>query len=177
MKFNFNKNKRGDVASIIYVVMFLIVIGIVVFFLVDLNSELFTEIENALNNTAGLNGTEAVAQATEFKETNQSRLWDYAFLGIFFGSLIAIGLSAYAVRISPAFYWIYGAISLFVLTMGVVLSNVWQDLATEPEFADTIANFPITNAMLGTYYPLIVTAIIVISMIILFGKPRGMEGT
>jgi hypothetical protein len=33
-----------------------------------------------------------------------------------------------------------------------------------------------TNAILGSYYPLIVVAIIVIGMGILFGKPPGREG-
>jgi len=169
-------NKRADVASIIYVVMFLAIIGIIIFFVVDLNLELFTELETALNES-GYEGTEAMAQATEFKDTNNGRLWDYAFLGIFFGSLAAIGLSAYAVRISPIFYWIYGMISLIVLTLGTILSNLWQELAIEPEFANTLTNFPIMNAILGTYYPLVVTAIMIFAMIILFGKPaRGQEG-
>lgn len=168
-------NKKGDIASIIYVVMFLVIVGIIFFFVVDLNVELFTELQNTLNDS-GYEDTEALDQAVEFKETNQSRLWDYAFLGIFFGSLIAIGLSAYAVRISPIFYWVYAAISLFVLVLGTILSNFWQDLALEPDFADTLVYFPITNALLGTWYPLVVTAIIVISMVILFAKPKGQEG-
>lgn len=163
-------NKRGDVASIIYVVMFLAIVGILIFLIVHLNITLFQEIESTLNDTE-YNDTEAMTQAITFEEKNASSIWDYAFLGIFFGVLIAIALSAYAVRISPIFYWVYGAISLMVLVMGVVLSNLWQGMAAEAEFATTITHFPIMNAMLGTYYPLVVTAIIIVSMVILFGKP------
>lgn len=163
-------NKRADAASIIYVVMFLAIVGIIIFVVTDLNIELFSEIESALNDTE-YNDTEAMTQATTFKEKNQSQIWDYAFLGMFFGVLIAIGLSAYAVRISPIFYWVYGAISLMVLVMGTILSNFWQNMMLEPEYADTLAYFPIMNAMLGSYYPLVVTVIIVVAMVILFGKP------
>lgn len=154
--------------------MFLVIVGVIIFLTSHINIELFVGIEETLNNS-DYSDTEAYTQAVEFRETNQSRLWDYAFLGIFFGSLIAIGLSAYAVRISPIFYWVYGMLALIVLTMGTILSNIWQDLAAETEFATTITYFPIMNSLLGTYYPTIVTAIVVLAMILLFGKPQGAE--
>jgi len=111
---------------------------------------------------------------TTWQESDQE-VWDYAFLGIFFGVLIALGLTAYAIRISPIFYWIYGLMSLFVLVTGVIVSNVWQEAVANPEFVTTLARFPITNAILGSYYPLVVVAIIMIAMIVIFGKPFGRE--
>ena len=167
-------NKRGDIASIIYIVMFLVIIGIIIFLVVDVNGKLFTGLEQELNNSA-YNNTEAHIRAAEFRDMNMGRTWDYAFLGIFIGSIIAIALSAYAVRISPIFYWIYGVLALVVLTLGTILSNIWQALAVEEEFATTITNFPIMNSLLGTYYPMIVTAIVVIAMVVLFGKSPGGE--
>lgn len=169
------QNKKGDIESIIYIVIFLAIVAIVLLLITNVNTDLFTQLEQNLNDS-GYSGTEAMTRTTEFKEVTQSRVWDYAFLGIFFGCLIAIGLSAYAVRISPVFYWIYGLLSLFVLGVGVILSNFWQELAGDPEFATTITQFPIMNSLLGTYYPVVVTAIIVIAMIILFGKPPEAGG-
>jgi len=166
---------KGDVASIIYVIIFLAVVGIVIFLISHVNNEIFSELETSLNET-GYAGTEAADAAYDFKTSNQSRLWDYAFLGIFMGCMIAIGISAYAVKISPIFYWVYGLMSLFVLAMGVLLSNAWQALAAEPEFATTLTRFTIMNTMLGTWFPTIVTAIIILFMIVLFGKSPGQEG-
>lgn len=166
------QTKRADFASMVYIIMFLAIAGIVIFLVTDLNIKLFTEIDNALQESA-YNNTEAQTRAEEFKDKSSSQMWDYAFLGIFFGSIIAVGLSAYAVQISPVFYWIYGLLSLSVLTMGALLSNLWQDLALESELASTINSFPITNAILGTYYPIIATGIIFIVMILLFGKSPG----
>lgn len=155
-------------------VLFLAIVGIIIFFISYLNVTLFTELELTLNDS-NYNNTEAHTQSTVFKEKNESRLWDYAFLGIFFGSFIAIALSAYAVKISPVFYWVYVVMALMVLTLGTILSNLWQEIATEPDFAVQVTNFPIMNSLLGSYYPMIVTAIIFFAMIILFGKPARQE--
>lgn len=168
-------NKRGDLESIIFIVIFLAVIGFILFLVSHINQEIFTEISLNLEKNATSNYTESVAIMEEFK-ARDAVIWDYAFLGIFMGSIMAIGLSAYAIRVSPIFYWVYGLMALVVLATGVMLSNIWQDMATDAEFAATLSNFPITNILLGSYYPVAITAIVVISMIILFGKPPGNQG-
>lgn len=163
-------NKKADFASLVYIVIFIFIIGVVFFFVSKLTNEIFSELEVNINSS--YSNTEAISALQDIKSSNQSA-WDYAFLGIFLGSLIAVGIMAYSVRISPVFYWIYGLMSLFILGLGVILSNIWQDLAAEPDFATTLSQFPITNTLLGSYYPLAVVAIIMIMMIILFGKPPG----
>ena len=165
-------NKRGDVASIIYVVIFIAIVGMLFFLISHLNNLIFTEFENTLGNSSDFSDTQALLTVNEIKASDAA-VWDYAFLGIFLGSLIAIGLSAYAVKISPVFFWIYGLLSLLVLGLGVVLSNLWQSWSANPEFAATLVRFPITNAVLGSYYPLVVTAIIILAMVLIFGKTGG----
>jgi len=166
------RNKRADFESVVYVVIFLVVIGMAIFTINHLNVEIFTELETHINDS-GYEDTEAMTQAGKFLDSNTSNAWDYGFLAIFFGSLMAIALSAYAIRISPVFYWVYGILSIFVLGLGTILSNIWQELAADPTFATTLTRFPIMNTLLGTYYPLMVTVIIVVMMGILFGKPSG----
>ena len=80
-------------------------------------------------------------------------------------------LLSFATRINIAFYWIFAIVGVVVLIVGVVLSNVWQEMASQTEFATTITYFPITNAILGSYFPMIIVAILFITMIVLFGKP------
>lgn len=166
-------NKKGDIASIIFVVVLVGIIGILFLVLNNMNDSIFTELNDAIE--ADWSGSEADIALDSIHATD-NEVWDYAFLGIFLGVLVALCLTAYATRSSPIFYWIYGLISLIVLVVGVIMSNTWQSLAADPEFATTIVRFPITNMLLGTYYPLITLAIIMISMIILFGKPPGQEG-
>jgi len=170
-------NKRGDIASIIYIVIFIFIAGLTMFLLNHLNQAMYGEIISHINNTesATSNYTNAANVLGKIK-TKDMYMWDYAFLGLFIGSLIAIGISAYSTRISPIFFWIYGILSLIVLALGTILSTLWQNFAADPEFAVTLTHYSIMNAILGTYYPLIVTAVVVLSMIILFGKPPGQEG-
>jgi len=168
------KNKRADFASILFVVVFLFVIGVVFFFTTHFKNEIYTKLQTELN-TSEYNTTEGYGVIETWK-TAEIYAWDYAFLAVFIGSLIALGLMAYAIRISPVFFWIYALMSLVILVSGVIASNIWQDVAAEPEFATTLTYFPITDAILGSYYPLIVVVIIVFGMGILFGKPPSQEG-
>lgn len=168
------KNKRADFASILFVVIFLFVIGVIFFFTTHLKEEIYSQFQEELN-TSEYNDTEAFDVVGEFR-TSEIYAWDYAFLGVFMGSLIALGLTAYAIRISPVFFWIYGLMSLVILISGVIASNIWQEVAAKAEFATTLTYFPITNAILGSYYPMIVVFIIAIGMVVLFGKPPSREG-
>ncbi len=165
------RNKKGDVESIIFLVMFLFMIGVILFLFSYLNNEIYTE----MNNTLGGSHTNQTIEVLDTVISNNNSIWDYVFLGIFMGSLISIALSAYAIRISPVFYWIYGLLSMVVLAMGTMLSNIWQDMVVDGTFATTLSRFPITNAVLGTYYPIIVTAVVILAMIIIFGKPAGTQ--
>lgn len=165
------KNKRGDFSSILFVVVLIFVIGVVFFFTTHFKKEIYTQFQEELNES-GYNDTEAYTAVSSFK-TGEIYVWDYAFLGILMGSMVALGLTAYAIRMSPVFYWIVGLMTLIILVAGVILSNIWQDISAEPEFVDTLTYFPITNTILGSYFPSIIVAIIFISMVILFSKPPG----
>ena len=161
-------NNKADFASMIYIVVFVFVIGISLFMINKLTSEMFTEIKTNID-TNDTNYTAAVS-ALERIQFTDNYIWDYAFLGILIGSMFALVLSAYAIRMSPIFYWVYGLLSLIILAVGVILSNTWQELAADPEFAVTLTRFPIMNTVLGSYYPLIIIAITIIAIIVLFGK-------
>lgn len=161
-------NNKADFASMIYIVVFLFVIGISLFLMNDLTNKINTEIKSNIN-TNDTNYTAAVTALEKIQSTD-NYIWDYAFLGILIGSMFALVLSAYAIRMSPIFYWVYGILSLVILAIGVILSNTWQELAADPEFTATLTRFPIMNVVLGSYYPLIIIAVTIIAIIVLFGK-------
>lgn len=168
-------NNKGDFASIVFVVILIFVIAVVFFLINHLNREIFGEMELTVNET-GKSDTESHTAAVEFIEFSESGVWDYAVLAIYIGCLIALALTAYGVRISPVFYWIYGILALIVLALGIILSNIWIGLSADPEFTTTLARFPITNFLLGTKAPVAFAIAITLFMVILFGKARGSEG-
>jgi hypothetical protein len=162
-------NKRGDAISLLYIIVFLFVVGTLIFLISHIGGRIFTELDIQLNDSS--RNTTYTSEVLGDAMRVNTTAWDYAFLGIFLGSMMVLGLTAYAVRVSPVFYWIYAILSMMFLGIAVLCSNVWQELAADTEFATTITNFPITNLLLGTYYPIIITGVILFAMVILFGKP------
>lgn len=163
------ENKRGDIESLIFIVAILLVVGFSLITINNMNDKLFTALDENFAGNTDINGTTAhtTVQAIHSKD---NAVWDYAFLGIFLGSVFALGMSAYSVRISPIFYWVYGLLTFIILLLGVAASNMWQSAVASDVYADALTRFPITNFVLGDNFPFIITGVIVLTMILLFAK-------
>ena len=151
------------------------IIGIILFFLSHLNLQIYDKFDDFFE-TSKYNDTEAHQALEKLQVLEGSHVWDYAFLAIFIGLMLQMLIFSFATRINIAFYWIFALVGIIILIVGVILSNIWQEIASQPMFAETILRFPITNSLLGTYYPIAVVAILFLGMIILFGKPPKREG-
>ena len=162
-------NKKGDIPSILYAIVAVAVVGIIILFGSHLNNAVYDSFDDYFEGNPTFNDTTAHQTVNEI-QTKENSLWDYVFLGIAMGYLLITALSAYSTRISPVFYWIYGILSMVGLACAVLLSNAWQSMVAESVFTETVARLPITNLFLGSYYPTVATAIIVLSMVLLFGK-------
>lgn len=168
--------KKGQAISLILLVITLFVVGIIIFFMNHLNKAVYDEFDEYFEANVELNQSEAHLATQRLLEVESGSIWDYAFLAIFFGMLIQMFLFSFASRTNVAFFWVFVILGMIILTIGTALSNIWQEMSVEPEFAETILRFPITNIILGTYYPTIITGVIFLSLIILFGKfPGGQE--
>jgi len=172
---NLMKNKRGQVESIILVIVTIFIIGIILFFMNTVNEKLYTALEVNFEGNPDLNATEAHEAVQAFQEVEQGSIWDFAFLAIFIGLMIQMLIFSFASRANIAFFWIFVIIGIISLVLGVMLSNIWQGVAANPEFTATVARFPIMDTLLGSYFPMVVTAFIFLLMIVLFGKFPGQE--
>lgn len=163
------KNKKGQFESKLLAVIMIFIIAIVLIFFNKVNVELYESFDSYFNESDKYN--DSLAQDANLKIlTIERSVWDYAFLAIFIGLIIQIILFSFATRISLAFYWLMVLLDLPILIVGVILSNIWQEMAINPEFVETIARFPITDLILGSYFPVGIVFIIFITSIILFGK-------
>lgn len=160
-------NKRGDFESLLFIIIALIGGAIAFFVLSHLNNSIYTGLQEEMNVT--YSGTESVNALNKIKISNNS-IWDYAFLILLIGYVIAMGLTAWSVRISPIFMWIYILMCGFLLVVAVVGANLWQDLSTDTEFAETLTHFPIMDYIMSKL-PIFVTVIIGFTIVFLFGKP------
>lgn len=161
-------NKKAQFETKLLAIVLIVVIGILLLFFNRLNIELYGGLDEWLNES-DTNYTEAVETLDKIQRVENS-IWDWVFLAIYIGFIIQVILFSFATRINVAFFWVMVILDIPILLTGVILSNIWQEIAVNPEFTSTIARFPITNTLLGTYYPVGVTFIIFITSIILFGK-------
>lgn len=165
-------NKKGQFASYILVVVIIFIFAIVIFFANHLNNQIYTALGDRLNENSSINSTGA-SDAIGKIQTVDNSVWDLAFMGLLIGIVIQLVILSYSTRISAVFYFLYAIVSMITLILGVIVSNIWQELASNPEFATTITRFPITDAVLGSNFPLIVAAFIMLGIILLFGKRPG----
>lgn len=169
------KNKKGQVESIILVVITIVIIGLILFFFNHVNKQLYDQFDEYFESDSDLNQSEAHLALEDIQELEGSNIWDWVFLAAFIGLNIQMIIFSFASRTNLAFFWLFVLIGLVVLALGTILSNIWQEVAANPEFVTTIARFPITNTLIGTYYPTIITGIFFLSLIIIFGKFPGQE--
>jgi len=172
MKLRKIQGKKAQFESILFGIIMIVIIGILLFFLSHFNKEIYDSFNEVLTESK-YNDSEATDAIQKFQTIEGSNIWDYAFLAIFIGIMIQMLLLSFATRINVAFYWIFSILAIVILFVGVVMSNMWMKLVEQPEFVTTITRFPITNTLLGTYYPTVITMFILIAMIVLFGKPPG----
>jgi len=169
-------NKKGQFTSVILIIITIFIIGIILLFMNHVNEKIYTALDEYMEDSE-YNQTEAHQVTEDFQEIESSHIWDYVFLAVFIGLMIQMLIFSFASKINVAFFWIFILLGIIILIVGVILSNIWQETAAQPEFAETITRFPITNALLGTYYPTVIVAVLFLGMIILFGKFPGQERT
>lgn len=170
-------NKKGDVQSIIFAIAVIVALGFVLFFFSMVFDNIYSELEDFFEESDDFNTTDIKEPLSEIRAVEQSA-WDYAFLGLLVGYIILVGIFGFTQQASPVFFWISVILSIIGLFVGVALGSVWQELAasTDPTVSATVARFPIMDAVLGTYYPMVATFIILIGLITLYGKPVGGVG-
>lgn len=175
MRLSFN-NKKGDIPSLILAVVLIFVVGILLIFFARLRDPLYTALDQYFNDTEDtLNATVAQEALVKIAAVEQT-VWDFAFLAIMFGIVIALVATAFATRIHVAFFWIYIVTAMVVILLSVMLGNAWETLANDPSFATTIAQYPITNTVLGSNFTPFVAIFIFVFIMVLFGKTPGGQG-
>ena len=165
-----NLNKKGsDIPSILFAIASIFIIGLLFVVFSHLAGEIYDNLQSTLNNNPNINATIANQTLTTVINFEQS-MWDYAFLAIIIGYLIVMMILAFSTQANSYFYVIFIIVAGVGLFMGVALSNAWEEFADTNILSETIARFPITDTILNNFFPLFITVMFVLVMIMLFGK-------
>ena len=167
-----NINKKGDIPSLFYAIVAIAAIGILFLIITTITNRTYSELGSILDKN-GYNNSEADIALGKAQAAQAQNIWDYAFLGIAIAYIISMMLLAYRTPTSIVFMIIYIAAASFSFIIGVLLSNAWQTAALNPQLAETIVQFPITNLLLGNFFLVYITIIIGTTIVMLFGKYGG----
>jgi len=95
--------------------------------------------------------------------------FDNLFVFILVGLLIATIVGAYFIQTNPIIFWISLMLLLVFLTIAAIFTNVFEEITTTPELAETASNFTIINLVMG-HLPLTLLVIFSLIAIALYAK-------
>jgi len=142
-------NKKGDVGDIFFMAVGLIIFSIALLLGYKIADGFNTEIQNSdLPEAYGRNAS--INLNNQFKGVLDN---SFLFLAIALG--IGAIMMAAMVRIHPIFLALYFLLLAFIIILSGLFSNVYQEMATQPELA-TLANDLTFTTHIMTWLPLIV---------------------
>jgi len=153
------KNKRGSYGDVIVILVLLVTVGLAFLVLAtlwnDVREELDTELFNASDEGRGI----------FIVAGNFFNLLDGIFLIIFVLSIVAMIYFSYSVDIPPNLAWIGILITMIMVLLGAMLSNVYG------EFKDGFdsAQFPIMNFIFDQF-PIVMGLLGLLATIIIYAK-------
>lgn len=162
-------NKKGSVIDIAFLIV--VVIGLSIFILVvgkvfpAITAQIkTTDIGKNPNSVNALNMTEKVAGKG-----------DMIFLFMFSGLSIAVFITSFFIDSSPIFIPIYIIALALLLIVAVVAENIYTQYAETPEFSQIAQKNKIVDYLMR-HLLMVSIAVGVISMALMFAKPKGYGG-
>jgi len=159
-------NKRAsivDVAFLLVVVLglgiFILVVGKVFPMITDQIGD--SEIGTNANSVEALDATDKIAGKG-----------DMVFMFIFVGLTISIFITSFFIESSPILVPIYIIALGLLIIFAVVAENVYESFTDTDTFSAVAATQPVT-AFIMTHLVMIAIGVGVISMVLIFAKPRG----
>ena len=158
-------NKRGNIDDIMFLGIILFFIGIVSF----VGVFTFNEISERLKVTEVFNSSPVAVGVLEDAESRITML-DYFVLAVLVGFLLAIVITGYFIGGNALFMVIYFVVGAVLVFVGMVLSNVWENIVNSSAFGLTISSFGVSNHIIS-YLPIYLSVAIFLGLVSMFAKP------
>ena len=114
---------------------------------------------------------ESDAAVTSLKTVEQiSNRMDYVVFGLFIALILGVIITGWFVGGNPIFMFIYFIVVIIAVILGMIFSNIWDSVSQSSVFGTTVANFTISNNIMGNL-PLYLAIIGIIGLVVMFAKP------
>jgi len=154
------------VLDLIVVVIVVLTFSICTFF----GLTILTAFRNTMDTMNASTQTQTILNTTDTTLKN----FDYAFVFLFFGLIVAVIIGAFTIKVHPALFFV----SIFVLTFIVILSgqfyNIFYEFTIASELQTAASNFTLMENIWENM-PLIIMVTGIVVIIVLYAKIRGGE--
>lgn len=160
-----------DVLSIVPYIFFAGILFFIVFFIVG---QIKQPVGDALQNTLPADSPVNVSEKLE-QTSSGIGLFNSLFPLLLIGLIIMCIVSASFMGSHPVFFFVSLILLIVMVILGIVFSNVYQQITTDANFGDTADNFNIVHVFMK-YLPIIAFVIIVIVFIVIYSQSGGRSG-
>ena len=161
-------NKKASVQDVGWAMIFFFV-AVVMFLVVTYG---FNQVVDKMKITPQINSSLVTVNALD-DSADLTYRYDYVSIAILLGFTIAIIITGWLVPVSSIFMWLYFIFLAVLVMASAIFSYVWNKIYTTTVLAATIdSHFPIANHILSNF-PIYITIIGFLGMIVMFAKPQG----
>lgn len=162
------KNKRGNIPDLLFFIIF--VIGLALFLVVL--RYVANEVSDRLLETS-LNDSDNARGALE-STRNLTAKFDALWLFIFIALLIGVLISSFMIHAHPIFIPVYIILFGFAVVVGVIMNNIYLEFIENATLSAVAATHTFMNTIINNYV-LVIIGVGILSMIIMFARPRGAD--
>lgn len=158
-------NRKGTVQDVGVAMVFFFV-AVILFFVV---TYAYDTMIDKITLTPGINSSQVTIDAFEDSQDLTNRL-DYVAVVLLFGLTLAIIITGWFVAGNQLFAFIYLLVLIILIIVSAMLSYVWNIISSNATFTATLTKFPISDYILQNF-PIFVTVIGFLGMMVMFSKP------
>lgn len=165
----FKRDKRGNVLSMIIILVFLIAISIVALITTTLSKKATQKFDEL-----GIYEENSSAQIANDKlDTLAPRLADELVFFFYIGLNIGLVVASVKTNFSPIVLIIFIMLLVFAIILAAGFTNIYQQFAQSDSFSEYSQELSLTNIIWSQYTPLIICVLAGITMIIMYGRNNG----
>ena len=128
---------------------------------------------DAITSISVINESSGSVTAFEGINTLMGKL-DYIILGLLIGFIMTVVISSWFIPSNPLFVFFYFLVTIVIVSVSAILSNVWESITQSGQFGTTLVQFPVSNHLM-LHLPVYVGIISFIGIVTMFAKPYFQE--
>lgn len=162
------KFKKGDIFQVVFVIIIVLVMAIMAM----LVGKMSYEFSNAYKDPI-LQISQTGAQANNIIQTSAIPTMDFFIFFFFLGSNIGLVVSAIRTKYSATLIWLFILLLIIEILIASGVVNLYSGFSDVESLQPIPSMLFLTNILLSKYFPLIISCIGAVVLILMYSKTGG----